>query len=149
MFIGPLFFFPFKVFFQTSEKDGCRRLRGEAVDVLRIQDDRHGVTRDKKSRIPRGELSPNLNGRSRHENRRLISAALCEASAAKRDRQTRFSPGWFLFITKTDDSWGLARNPGEMARALGGRDRKREEEYAISCRLGYPARLLGEAIHSD
>jgi hypothetical protein len=54
-------FSPFKVFFQTSEKDDRRRLRGEAVDVLRIQDDRQDATRDGKSWIPRGELSPNLN----------------------------------------------------------------------------------------
>lgn len=67
-----------------------------------------------------------------------------EASAGrkerKRDRQTRFSLGWFLFITKTDDSWSLARNPDEMVRVKGG---------AVSCRLGSPARLLGEAIHPD
>jgi len=113
VFIGPLSFFPTKVFFRTPKKDGRRRRCDKVTYCLSKMIDK--ATRGKKLRIPRGELSQDLNGRSRYENRRLISKAFCRASTGKRkrDRQTRFSPG-FLFITKTDDSWGLARNPGEM-----------------------------------
>jgi len=92
VFIGSLFFFPSKVFFRIPKKDGRRRWCGEVVDVLLIQDDRQGATQGEKPRISCGELSQNLNDESRHENRRLISAAFCEASflpppAEKREKE--------------------------------------------------------------